>query len=90
MMSGDYTSHDVATRSSNPETIEQHYKILKDIYSHLFEGYIKRYFSDANLVPAIGNNDYKVHYGYPKTEEEKADFYQFAFDEYFLKQGKNS
>ena len=41
LMSGDYTSHDVATKSTEEFTIAQHYSILKDIYSHLFEGYVK-------------------------------------------------
>jgi len=71
LMSGDYTSHDVATKSTEEFTLAQHYSILKDIYSHLFEGYIKRYFPNSNLVPAIGNNDYKRHYGYPLDAAEK-------------------
>lgn len=79
LMSGDYTSHDVATKSTNQFTVDQHYQILKEIYTHLFEGYIKRYFSNSYLVPAIGNNDYKKHYGYPMSTEDKQDFYSFAF-----------
>ena len=67
-MSGDYTAHDVATKSSNEFTLEQHYQILKDIYVHLFEGYVKRHFGGKYLVPALGNNDYKRHYGYPLNE----------------------
>jgi len=90
MMSGDYTAHDVAADSHDPKVIAWHDTIVKDIYNYLFESFIKNYFGKtAWVIPAFGNNDYKTHWGYPRTEEEKLDFYAFSFKKFFEDQPKN-
>lgn len=76
LMAGDYTSHDVASKSQDDSVIAYHYSVLKEIYQHLFDGYVRSYFGyETDVLPAFGNNDYKVHYGYPTTTETQQDFY---------------
>jgi len=44
IMAGDFTSHDIATKSNDTKVIEHHYSVLKEIYTLLFDGYIKNFF----------------------------------------------
>lgn len=90
-MSGDYTSHDVATKSTDPTIVEHHYNVSKEIYNHLYEGLVKNYFGSQSIImPAFGNNDYKRHYGYPLNSDEKSDFYNFAYGKFFTTQPVNN
>ena len=75
-MPGDFVGHKIPIEpyeSPDPAL----YELLKEVHYEIMSLAIK-YFPNALIIPALGNNDYKIHY-YSPPDNNKTEYYSYMF-----------
>lgn len=85
LVTGDMVAHWIAY---NPRMAAPRYELLKEILD-MNAQLLNEYFPDSIVIPTLGNNDNKVHDEATNTDD-KAEFYQFLFDNWMAKMRGNA
>lgn len=86
LVTGDHAAHSVSAEDDDPTGAE--YEAVKNNIKQSFD-LLKQYFPDTVILPAIGNNDGRFHDS-AIDESNKADYYSFLYDLWFVGFSGNS